>query len=58
LDQLDDNLAACDVQLDAGELQVIEEASRLPSEYPGWMHDVMSSERLALREKGHWQPRG
>jgi aryl-alcohol dehydrogenase-like predicted oxidoreductase len=58
LEQLEDNLAACDVQLEARELHVLDEASRLPSEYPGWMHAVMSADRVALREKGAWKPRG
>ena len=36
-DQLEDNLAAIDVKLDADELEALNKASRLPREYPGWM---------------------
>jgi aryl-alcohol dehydrogenase-like predicted oxidoreductase len=38
-DQLADNLAASQVRLDADELKRIDEASRLPAEYPGWMFE-------------------
>jgi aryl-alcohol dehydrogenase-like predicted oxidoreductase len=37
VEQLDDNLAATDVKLDAGELAALDEISALPAEYPGWM---------------------
>jgi aryl-alcohol dehydrogenase-like predicted oxidoreductase len=37
VDQLEDNLAAVDITLDAGELATLDKASRLPREYPGWM---------------------
>ncbi|MEO8280327.1 MAG: aldo/keto reductase [Ideonella sp.] len=36
-EQLTDNLAATDVQLKSDELTAIDEVSRLPAEYPGWM---------------------
>ncbi|MCB2076035.1 MAG: aldo/keto reductase [Novosphingobium sp.] len=36
-DQLADNIAACDVELDAPELSTLDALSALPSEYPGWM---------------------
>jgi aryl-alcohol dehydrogenase-like predicted oxidoreductase len=36
-DQLADNIAATQVTLSASELQQIDNCSRLPSEYPGWM---------------------
>jgi aryl-alcohol dehydrogenase-like predicted oxidoreductase len=36
-EQLADNMAATQLALTADELQRIDEASRLPSEYPGWM---------------------
>ncbi len=36
-DQLDDNLAAIDVQLSATELEALAQVSDLPREYPGWM---------------------
>lgn len=37
IDQLKDNLAASGVTLSAEELQELEQVSRLPEEYPGWM---------------------
>ncbi|MDH5330335.1 MAG: aldo/keto reductase [Aquincola sp.] len=36
-DQLADNLAATQVTLSADELRALDEVSRLPAEYPGWM---------------------
>ncbi|HET9954627.1 MAG TPA: aldo/keto reductase [Polyangiaceae bacterium] len=36
-DQLLDNLAAADVQLSTEQVQLLDEASALPREYPGWM---------------------
>ncbi|MGF6598806.1 aryl-alcohol dehydrogenase-like predicted oxidoreductase [Paraburkholderia sp. GAS448] len=37
LEQLDDNIAATEVELNVDELARLDEVSRLPSEYPGWM---------------------
>lgn len=37
VDQLDDNVAATKVRLSAEELAVLDDVSRLPAEYPGWM---------------------
>jgi aryl-alcohol dehydrogenase-like predicted oxidoreductase len=36
-DQLDDNLAAVDIELSADELATLNEVSALPIEYPAWM---------------------
>jgi aryl-alcohol dehydrogenase-like predicted oxidoreductase len=36
-EQLSDNLAAVDVTLSADHLKLLDEASALPPEYPGWM---------------------
>ena len=36
-DQLADNIAACEVELEAGELEELDRLSALPPEYPGWM---------------------
>ena len=36
-DQLADNIAACDVELVAAELEKLDELSALPREYPGWL---------------------
>jgi len=38
-EQLADNLAAVHVALNAEELRQLDEASRLPAEYPGWMFE-------------------
>ncbi|HEY0820437.1 MAG TPA: aldo/keto reductase [Rhizobacter sp.] len=38
-DQLADNLASVKLRLNADELRAIDEVSRLPPEYPGWMFD-------------------
>lgn len=43
-EQLLDNLAAVDSQLTAGQLKRLDEASALPSEYPGWMLDFQNRE--------------
>jgi aryl-alcohol dehydrogenase-like predicted oxidoreductase len=37
LDQLNDNLAAVDLKLDAEDVAKLDAVSALPSEYPGWM---------------------
>ena len=37
VEQLDDNIAATQVELSADDLAKLDEVSRLPSEYPGWM---------------------
>jgi aryl-alcohol dehydrogenase-like predicted oxidoreductase len=38
-DQLADNLAAVKLKLNADELRALDEVSRLPPEYPGWMFE-------------------
>ncbi|NSL53827.1 aldo/keto reductase [Uliginosibacterium aquaticum] len=37
ISQLEDNLAACGLQLSAAELAALDTVSALPAEYPGWM---------------------
>jgi aryl-alcohol dehydrogenase-like predicted oxidoreductase len=44
--QLRDNLAAPEVKLSAAQLERLGKASALPPEYPGWMIDVQSRDRL------------
>ncbi len=39
MDQLRDNLEAGKITLDAQELETLDQVSRLPEEYPGWMLD-------------------
>jgi aryl-alcohol dehydrogenase-like predicted oxidoreductase len=45
VDQLSDTLASVDVTLDAEELKQLDEVSKLPTEYPGWMTDIWSKAR-------------
>jgi aryl-alcohol dehydrogenase-like predicted oxidoreductase len=51
--QLNDNLAAVDVKLDADDLKLIDEASKLTPEYPGWMLAQQNSARRP-GEKRDW----
>ncbi len=45
-EQLLDNIAATELQLSAEQIQAIDAASKLPSEYPQWMLDRQSADRL------------
>ncbi|MFZ5670793.1 MAG: aldo/keto reductase [Pseudomonadota bacterium] len=53
-DQLDDNLAAAEIELTAEEIAALDKASALPPEYPGWMLDRQGGRRVpeAFRRKG------
>ncbi|MBL0729545.1 aldo/keto reductase [Piscinibacter sp. HJYY11] len=52
-DQLADNLAAVKLRLSADELRAIDEVSRLPPEYPGWMFERQGDfRRKQLRQAG------
>jgi aryl-alcohol dehydrogenase-like predicted oxidoreductase len=46
IEQLDDNLGAVDVVLSEEELRSLNEVSKLPAEYPGWMLDSWSQARV------------
>jgi aryl-alcohol dehydrogenase-like predicted oxidoreductase len=46
-DQLDQNLAAVDVQLTPEEIKQLDDVSALPPEYPGWMVPFQNANRLA-----------
>ena len=46
LDQLEDNIAATELQLTPDELKQLDEVSALPPEYPGWMLQTQGSNRL------------
>ena len=46
MDQLQDNVAAVDLKLSAEEIRKLDEVSALPLEYPGWMLDYQSMDRL------------
>jgi aryl-alcohol dehydrogenase-like predicted oxidoreductase len=47
IEQLDQNLAAVDVQLTSEEIKQLDEVSALPPEYPGWMVPFQNMNRLA-----------
>lgn len=46
MEQLQDNLAAAELKLSADEIRTLDEVSALPPEYPGWMVDFQSLDRL------------
>ncbi|MBN3853763.1 aldo/keto reductase [Paraburkholderia sp. Ac-20340] len=46
VDQLDDNVAATKVKLSTEELAILDDVSRLPAEYPGWMLARQGDARL------------
>lgn len=45
IDQLDQNLAAVTLKLDAGDMQKLDDVSALAQEYPGWMLAVQGAGR-------------
>ncbi len=47
VDQLQQNLAAVELQLTQDEMQKLDEVSALPPEYPGWMVPFQNRNRLA-----------
>jgi aryl-alcohol dehydrogenase-like predicted oxidoreductase len=47
-EQLLDNLSACDLTLEPPEVAALDKVSALPPEYPGWMMERQSADRLAL----------
>ena len=47
VEQLQENLAAVEIQLTAEELKQLDEVSALPPEYPGWMIPFQNMNRLA-----------
>jgi aryl-alcohol dehydrogenase-like predicted oxidoreductase len=54
-EQLDDNIAATDVALSGAELKTLDEVSKLPVEYPGWVFEFQSKVRGDQLKK---EPRG
>ena len=46
LDQLQDNLAAIELELSKEEIEQLDEVSALPPEYPGWMLPFQGADRL------------
>jgi len=47
-EQLNDNVAAVDLKLTGEQMAVLDKVSALPSEYPAWMVDRLSADRLGL----------
>ena len=47
-EQLQDNIAAVDLQLSNEDMAALDKVSALPPEYPGWMLERQSSDRLGL----------
>jgi aryl-alcohol dehydrogenase-like predicted oxidoreductase len=45
MDQLEDNLKSIDVQFTPQELEQLNEVSKLPPEYPGWMLEFTARDR-------------
>ncbi len=56
LDQLKDNLAAVDLELNQEEIKQLDEVSALPPEYPGWMVEWQARLRLGEPEEV-WEER-
>lgn len=54
-EQLDDNIAATKVALTDAELKTLDEVSKLPAEYPGWVFEFQSKVRGDQLKR---QPRG
>ena len=52
LDQLEDNIAASNVELTGEELDALDQVSALPKEYPGWMFERQSARAQQLAEAG------
>lgn len=52
-EQLNDNVAAVDLKLTGEQMAVLEKVSALPSEYPAWMVDRLSADRLGLLNPSH-----
>jgi len=46
VEQLADNIAAADVKLSDAQLATLDEVSKLPREYPGWMFDRQLADRM------------
>ncbi len=49
IDQLRDNLLAAQVRFSADELAALDEVSRLPAEYPGWMLERQGEYRAHMK---------
>jgi len=47
-DQLQDNVAAVELKLTGEDMAALDKVSALPPEYPAWMVERLSSDRLGL----------
>jgi aryl-alcohol dehydrogenase-like predicted oxidoreductase len=52
MEQLEDNLKAVDISLNAAELETLNRASALPKEYPGWMLERQGARAQLLAAAG------
>ena len=52
LEQLQDNLAATEIELSEEEMDILDDVSALPREYPGWMIETQSSRARQLAAAG------
>ncbi len=50
-EQMKANLASCQVTLAAEQIAQLDQASALPPEYPGWMLEFSSQDRLAPQQR-------
>jgi diketogulonate reductase-like aldo/keto reductase len=51
-EQLTDNLGASGLELTVDDLQALEDVSKLPAEYPGWMLAMQAQYRAKPPTKG------
>jgi len=52
IEQLDDNIAATEVEFSEQELDTLDQVSALPREYPGWMFETQAVRAKQLAEAG------
>jgi aryl-alcohol dehydrogenase-like predicted oxidoreductase len=52
MEQLEDNIAATQVELSADDLDVLDKVSVLPKEYPGWMFEMQGARMKHLAQPG------
>jgi hypothetical protein len=55
MEQLQDNLAAADLELIADEMKQLDEVSALPRDYPGWILAQLGADRSAPMPRPVWE---
>ncbi|RYZ77883.1 MAG: aldo/keto reductase [Proteobacteria bacterium] len=55
VEQLESNLKACDVKLDSDDIELLDKASKLELEYPGWMFANADAARAEFLKTGKLQ---